>query len=114
MQATGERRAPCIRPPLATDLGPSRDRLRIGTRQAAQPRGVAGERLIKRPLSKALSAASDLGEQVGTAGELAELGHRDGFLLVRQLVPAGEPPGRASQPGDEDTVSRRTIFDHAF
>ena len=67
------------------------------------------------PLGRARLDAGHLGEQVGPPSrELTELGHR-GILPVRgQLAQAGVPPRRTGQPGDEDTVSLRTLIDHAF
>jgi hypothetical protein len=72
MQATRERRQPRSRRPLPAHLGPRRDRLRVGPGLAAQPGGLAGQRLIVTALRRALEDPRDLGEQVrAPAGELA-------------------------------------------
>ena len=89
MKAAGHRRHPRGGPPAAALPDPCRDRLRIGTGQPAQPRGLAGARLAELPLARALLDACHLGQQIGAPGrELAELGHRGGFLVSRQLAPA--------------------------
>ncbi len=46
--------------------------------------------------------------------ELAQLGHRRGFLLPGQLAPPGVMPGGASELGDEDavTISALTAVNH--
>lgn len=59
--------------------------------------------------------ARDFGEQVGPAArEGLELGHRGGFLVGRKVTPPGAMPRLPRQLRDEDTVSLRTIIEHAF
>ena len=53
MQAAGGRRHPGGRPPAPPFLNPFRYRLRVGPGLAAQPRGLAGQRLARLPLGRA-------------------------------------------------------------
>jgi hypothetical protein len=100
---------------MAPDLDPPGESLphrpRLGG-TATRPGGRAARGV---PLTRAFLDARYLGQQIGAPGrERSELGHRGGFLVSCQLTPACQAPSRARQAGDEDTVSRRTFFDHAF
>jgi hypothetical protein len=56
-----------------------------------------------------------VGQKVGAAcSELAQLPHRCGVLVLGQLPPASVLPGGAVKLRDQDTVSLRTIIEHAF
>jgi hypothetical protein len=66
-------------------------------------------------LGRALEDSGHLGEQVGPAArELAELGHRGGFLVAGQVAPSGPVPRFARDLGYEYPVSVRAILDHKF
>jgi hypothetical protein len=82
-----------------------------GTGCAAQTRGLAGQRLIKLTLARALKDSGNLGEQVGPIPcELAQRGYRGSLLVTAQLQPPGAAAGLASDLGDEQVVSLRAFY----
>jgi hypothetical protein len=106
-----------VRLPCSAHLDPPRDRLRISPGLAAQPGRLPREAFAELPPARALLDARRLGQQIGAAvRELAQLGHRSGFLSRRQLAPAGVTPCGAGNPSDEDPVSLRVaaISFHLF
>jgi hypothetical protein len=114
MQATGKRRPARVRPPLTGGLDPRRDRIRVGPGLAAQTRGLVPARLVQLSLGGSELEARNLGQQVGPAAcELAQLGHRGGFLGFGRLAPPDVTPGGTGYPGDEDTATLWPFIDHA-
>ena len=102
-------------PPAPPFLGPRRDRPRVGPGLAAQPHGLARERLIQLALAGALEDPGHLGQQVGPAArQLAQRGHRGALLGAAQLAPPRPAPRLALELGDEQPVSLRALIDHAF
>jgi len=102
-------------PPSAALLDPPLDRLRVGPGTAAQACGLACERFVQFALGGALQDPGDLGRQVSPAArELAQRGHRGGFLVAGELSPLRAVPRLAGELRDEDPVSLRTIIDHEF
>jgi len=96
-------------------FGPARDRLDAGPGLAAQIGRLPGKRLVKFSIGGALKDPGDLGQQISPARcELAELGHRGGFLVPGQLTPSDVMPCRARELRDEDAVGvrSRTILIH--
>jgi len=82
---------------------------------AAEPGGLADERLIRLALACALEDPDDLGQQVGaTSGELAERGHRRGLLVAGERAPLRAAPGLPRQPRYQDPISLRAIIEHEF
>jgi hypothetical protein len=92
-------------------------------RRATAPTALAAGHAGRLPLvAQALIAvgaidvdARHLGQQVGAPGrDRAQLGHRGGFLIRRQVTPAGVTSCGAGNPGDEDPVSLRAAIEHVF
>ena len=111
----GERRPARVRLPAAAFLDPGRDGLRVGPGLAAQPGGLPCDRLVELALGCALEDSGHLGQQIAApVRELAQLGHRRGFLLPGQLAPPGMMPGGAGELRDEDPVTTRarTVVSH--
>jgi hypothetical protein len=109
VKATRERRHARGGPTAPALLDPGRDRLRVGPGLAAQLGGLPRERLIELPLRGALQDPSHLGQQGhAPVRELAELGHRRGFLVPGQHAPPGVTPGGAGELRDQDAVTIRT------
>ena len=115
VQAARKRRRFRRGPPAPSLLDPRRDRGGVGPGLAAQHRGLAGERLIRLSLARALEDPGHLGEQVSASGgKLPEFGHCGGFLVGGQVPPLRPPARLAVDLGDEEPVSLRALIDHAF
>ena len=111
VQAAGGRRHPRGIPPAPALGDPSRDRLRVGARLAAQACSLTGKRLVQLTLGRALEDVGDLGQQVGpTARELPQCRHRGGFLVRGELASFRVMLCLAVKLGDEDTVSLRALI----
>jgi hypothetical protein len=117
VHAARKRRLTCGGSPAPPLLDPPGNRLRISTRQAAQPRdGLGLDRILGTfALSRAEPDPGNLGQQIAAAsGQFAQFRRSRGCLRIVQGAPPGEPPGSAVKPCDEDPVSLRTVIDHAF
>jgi hypothetical protein len=115
MQAARERRPPRSRPAAPALVDPPGYRVRVSPGQAAQPRGGPGQRLVRLAFGSSLEDAGHLSQQVGPAAcELAQRGHRGGFLVAGERAPPGPVPRLAGELGYEDPVSLRATIDHTF
>jgi hypothetical protein len=71
--------------------------------------------VIPAALAEALHDPGHLGQQVGPAcGEVAQLPHRGGVLVLGKLSPSGLALRRTVHLRDEDPVSLRAVIEHAF
>ena len=101
--------------PLPPYLGPGRYLIRIRSGVTAQLRGLPRMRFVQLPLGEALQDPGYLGQQVRPPGrELAQLGHRGHMLGLGELPPPRVMLCRTRELGDKDTISLRTLIDHAF
>jgi len=115
VHATRERRLACGGPPAPPLRDPRRYRVLVGPGLAAQRRGLAYQRLIKLTLAGALEDPGHLSKEVRAAArELAQRGHRGGFIVAAEFAPPSAVARLPRQLRDEDTVSLRTPIDHAF
>ncbi len=105
----------CNHPPAPPLGDPARYHIRVSAGHPAQHRRLTRQRLVQLALTRALEDPGDLGEQVSAGtGELAELGHRGGFLGCGELASLRVMARLAVQLGDEQPVSLRALIDHVF
>jgi hypothetical protein len=77
-----------VPPPAPPFPDPRRDRPRVGPGLAREHRGLAGQRLIRLALTRALEDPGHLGQQVGPAArELAQRGDRGGLFVAGEVTP---------------------------
>jgi hypothetical protein len=86
-------------PPL---LNPIQECRRVGTGLPAQPGGLAGERLIRLALGRALEQPGHLCQQVRPAArEFTQRGHCSGLLIFGEIAPPGVVARLPRELGDE-------------
>ena len=101
--------------PLPPYPGPGRYLIRIRSGVTAQLRGLPRMRFVQLPLREALQGPGYLGQQARPPGrELAQPGHRDRMPGPGELPPPRVMLCRSRELGDKDTISLRTLIDHAF